>query len=116
MWFFVFKVIASGVIVALVSTLGKRYPSIAGLLTALPVISVSSLSFLYIETGGDALSAARLSSTIGWMVLPTVLFLFLFPALLKRGLPFISAMILSLIVMLILHGGVLFVLDRYSTR
>jgi hypothetical protein len=116
MSFFLLKAIISGLIAAAVSSLGKKFPAFAGLLAALPIISLLALSFLYRETEGNTLQVARLSHSIGWMALPTILFLFFFPVLLKRQLSFPVAALISLCVMLVLHGTLFLVLQKLGVN
>lgn len=101
MSFFLLKIIISGVLVAVVSTLGRKYPVWGGVLAAMPIISLLALGFLNYETGGDREQVARLSVSIGTFVLPTVGFLFLFPALYRKGLSLAFALTLSLSAMIL---------------
>ena len=114
MWFFFLKVIISGVIVAVVSTLGRKYPVWGGVLAALPIISILSLSFLYYETGGNTEQVATLSFSIGWFVLSAGLFLFLLPTLLKRGIPFSLAVIICFLVLIVVDAILIYALRKVS--
>ena len=111
--FFLLKAVAAGLIVAGASSLGKKFPVAAGWLVALPINSLLALGFLHWETRGNTEQVARLSASIGWMVLPTAAFLLVFPLLLRRQLSFAAALVLSLAVMSALHGGLLLVLRKF---
>ena len=50
MWLFVLKAIVSGVLVAAISTVAKRYPGWGGLIASLPMVSLLSMLWLYGET------------------------------------------------------------------
>ena len=114
MWFFLLKVIISGVIVAVVSTLGRKYPVWGGILAALPIISILSLSFLYYETGGNTEQVGTLSFSIGWFVLSAGLFLLLLPILLKRGIPFSLALIICFLVLIVVDAILVYMLRKVS--
>ena len=49
MGFFIFKVIFSGLIIALASWLAGRHPVLAGFLIALPIMSILSIFFSYMQ-------------------------------------------------------------------
>jgi hypothetical protein len=114
MWFFLLKVVIAGLIVALVSLLGQKFPVWGGILAALPIISVLSLSFLYYETGGDVEKVARLSFSTGWFVLSAGLFLFLLPVLLKRGAPFIQALAICFVALIVVDSILVYLLGRVN--
>lgn len=114
MWFFLLKVMISGVIVAVVSSLGKKYPVWGGILAALPIISILSLSFLYYETGGNTEQVGTLSFSIGWFVLSSGLFLLLLPTLLKRGIPFSLALGFCFLVLIVVDAILVYALRKIS--
>ena len=114
MWFFILKVIISGLIVAVVSTLGKKYPVWGGILAALPIISLLSLSFLYYETGGNTEQVGTLSFSIGWFVLSSGLFLLLLPTLLKKGISFSIALIICFLMLIVVDAILVYALRKIS--
>jgi hypothetical protein len=113
MKFFLLKIIVSGLIVAAVSSLGKKYPVWGGILAALPTISILAFSFLYYETG-DSQQVARLSFSIGWFALSSSMFLLLFPFLLNRQFSFFKAFAICTAALIVLDSVILFFLKRSS--
>jgi len=94
------KVIVSAVVIAGVSELAKRFTLVAAILASLPLTSILAMIWLFRETGSvEKISA--LSTGIFWAVLPSLLFFVVFPPLLKNGIKFPWAMLLS--------SGVMFV-------
>jgi hypothetical protein len=114
MWFFLLKVIISGVIVAIASTLGKKYPVWGGILAALPIISILSLSFLYYETGGNTEQVGTLSFSISWFVLSSGLFLLLLPTLLRRGISFSIALVICFLMLIVVDAILVYALRKVS--
>jgi hypothetical protein len=112
MWFFILKVVISGLIVALVSTIAKRYPAAGGILAALPIISILALVFLYHETGGNTLQVSKLSFSIGCFVVPTALFLLLIPILLRMEISFRIALVICLSILLAVDGLLIMALKK----
>jgi hypothetical protein len=87
MLYLLIKAAISGVIVAIVSEVAKRYPGAGALIASLPLISVLGMIWLWHDTQ----DAGRLASHAGatfWYVLPSLPMFLLIPFLLKRGLGF----------------------------
>ena len=53
--FFLLKTLLSALIIALVSTLARRYPGFGALVAALPLVSVFGMIWLWLETHDPAL-------------------------------------------------------------
>ena len=84
MLLFIVKAILSGLLVAAISTIAKRYPGWGGLVASLPLVSVLSMIWLYGETR-DVESVANLSIGAFWFFLPSIPMFLLIPALLHSG-------------------------------
>ena len=84
MLLFVTKAILSGILVAAISTVARRYPGWGGLVASLPLVSVLSMLWLYGETR-DAEAVAKLSLGAFWFFLPSIPMFLVIPALLRAG-------------------------------
>ena len=84
MLYLVLKAAISGVIVAAVSEVAKRYPGLGGLLASLPLVSVLGMMWLWRDTHDPGRMAAHATGTF-WFVLPSLPMFLLLPALLRRG-------------------------------
>ena len=91
MLYLVVKALISGVIVAAVSEIAKRYPGFGGLVASLPLVSVLGMVWLWRDTHDAQLMAAHAQGTF-WFVLPSLPMFLLIPTLLKRGVPFWGAL------------------------
>ena len=87
MMYFIIKAGLSGVIIAIVSEVAKRYPAAGALIASLPLISVLGMIWLWRDTADPVRMAAHASATF-WFVLPSLPMFLLIPALLKRGIGF----------------------------
>jgi hypothetical protein len=87
MLYLVIKAAISGVIVALVSEVARRYPGWGGLIASLPLTSLLAMIWLWRDTG-DSLRIAELSSSIFWFILPSLPLFLVLPALLRSGMAF----------------------------
>ena len=92
--FFVVKVVVSGILIAVISSLAKTFPKWAALLTALPLITFLSLIWIYVETKDLALLETYTRDGFIW-VLPSFLFLIAAIYLFRAKVPFLLTMGLS---------------------
>jgi len=91
MLYLLLKALLSGIIVAAVSEVAKRYPGLGGLVASLPLVSVLGMIWLWHDTGDAQRMAAHSTGTF-WFVLPSLPMFLLIPALLKRDVGFWPAL------------------------
>ena len=91
MVYLVIKAAISGVIVALVSEIARRYPGWGGLVASLPLTSLLAMIWLWRDTD-DSLRVAELSSSTFWFILPSLPLFVVLPMLLRSGMAFWAAM------------------------
>jgi hypothetical protein len=87
MWYLFVKAAISGLLVAIVSEVAKRYPGLGGLIASLPVVSVLGMIWLWRDTHDPERIAAHALGTF-WFVLPSLPLFLLMPVLLRHGAPF----------------------------
>jgi hypothetical protein len=87
MLYLLIKAAISGLIVAIVSEVAKRYPGVGALIASLPLISVLGMIWLWRDTQDPARLASHAGATF-WYVLPSLPMFLLIPFLLKRGMGF----------------------------
>lgn len=104
MFLFVLKTLLSGLLVAAISTVAKRYPGWGGLIASLPLVSVLSMLWLYGETR-DVERVAQLSLGAFWFFLPSIPMFLLIPYLLRSGVGFIPTMATACLATILLYAG-----------
>lgn len=87
MLLFLIKAAVSGLLVALISTIAKRYPGWGGLIASLPIVSVLAMIWLYGETRDVGRVAAQAGGTF-WFLLPSMPMFLIIPAMLRSGYGF----------------------------
>ena len=87
MVFYLLKVFISALIVVLVSEIAKRSSLVGALIASLPLTSLLALIWMRVEKV-ESRKIAALSSSIFWLVIPSLLFFVVFPLLLRRNIPF----------------------------
>lgn len=103
MFYLAIKAAISGVIVATVSEVAKRYPGIGGLIASLPLVSVLGMIWLWRDTHDPDRMAAHVSGTF-WFVLPSLPMFLIIPMLLKRGMTFWPALAIGCAVTIALYA------------
>ena len=115
MLYFVLKALLSGLIVAAVSLVSKRYPGVGGLIASLPLISVLGMIWLWRDTQDMARMAAHSTATF-WFVLPSLPMFLLIPVLLRRGMMFWPALAAGCVLTLLLYGAMLWLAARSGLK
>ena len=87
MLYLVIKAAISGVIVALVSEIARRYPGWGGLVASLPLTSLLAMLWLWRDTS-DAGRVAALAGSTFWFILPSLPLFVVLPLLLRSSLGF----------------------------
>ena len=87
MLYLAIKAAISGVIVALVSEIARRYPGWGGLVASLPLTSLLAMLWLWRDTSDPARVAALAGSTF-WFILPSLPLFVALPLLLRSSLGF----------------------------
>lgn len=103
MLYLVLKAAISGVIVAIVSEVARRYPGLGGLIASLPLTSILAMIWLWGDTHDPARIAQQASSTF-WFILPILPMFLLIPEMLKRGVGFWPTLIGACALTMALYG------------
>jgi len=91
MGYLLLKALLSGLIVAAVSEVARRYPGFGGMIASLPLISVLGMIWLWRDTHDPVRMGQHAAATF-WFVLPSLPMFLLIPAMLKRGAGFWPAL------------------------
>jgi len=84
MLYLAIKAAISGIIVAIVSAVAKRYPGFGALIASLPLVSVLGMIWLWHDKPDVPNMAAHVQATF-WFVLPSMPMFLLVPWLLRSG-------------------------------
>lgn len=92
--FFIFKTILSGALIASISSLAKVFPKWAAILTALPLMTLLSLIWIYFETK-DLKLLEEYTYNVFLVVLPTLIFFIAAVFLFRARVPFEWTLLIS---------------------
>jgi hypothetical protein len=109
------KFAISAALIVAVSEISKRSSLIGGLFASLPLVSLLAMIWLYRDTR-DTQKVAALSTSIFWLVLPSLVLFLALPVLLKRGINFYPALAISTVVMLAGYGAMLLTLGKFGIK
>lgn len=112
---YLIKVLLSAVIIVAVTEFSKRNTLVGGLFASLPLVSFLAMLWLYFDTK-DAGKVAALSTSIFWLVLPSLVFFLALPALLKWKLNFYLSFGLATALMLASYGLMLLGLKKIGVN
>jgi hypothetical protein len=92
MLYLLVKALVSGALIAIASTVAKRYPGFGALVASLPLVSVLGMIWLW-KDRPDAENMAKHAGATFWYVLPSLPMFLLIPALLRHGVGFWIALV-----------------------
>ena len=115
MFHLVLKAALSGVIIAIASEVARRWPGWGALIVSLPLVSVLTMTWLWLDTHDRPRLEAHAGSTF-WFVLPSLPMFLLIPALLRQGLSFWLALALGCALTMVLYSAMVWAGPRFGQR
>ncbi|QDZ06718.1 DUF3147 family protein [Sphingomonas panacisoli] len=113
MLYLILKAAISGILIAIASTLAKRYPGFGALIASLPLVSVLGMIWLWHEKPDAENMAAHAGATF-WYVLPSLPMFLLIPVLLRHGANFWVALALGCALTVLLYALMTWVGPRFG--
>ena len=87
MIYYITKIVITTVLIVAISEIAKRSSFAGALLASIPLVSVLAMLWLYEDTK-DVEKVSALSTSVFWLVLPSLTLFIALPLLLKQGLNF----------------------------
>lgn len=115
MWQYVAKVAVTAFVVVAVAELAKRSSFWGAVLASLPLTSLLAFAWLYLDSGSTQ-AVARLSTSIFWLVLPSLPLFLVLPLLLRSGWSFWPSLGVACIVTIVVYFVIVSVLGRFHVR
>jgi hypothetical protein len=113
MLYLAIKAALSGVIIATVSEVARRSPTLGALIVSLPLVSLLGILWLWRDTGDTERIAALTQSTF-WYVLPTLPMFLLMPALLRHGVGFWATLAAGCALTIVLYLITVWLLAKFG--
>jgi hypothetical protein len=115
MLYLAIKAALSGVIIAIVSEVAKRYPGFGALIASLPLVSLLGMMWLWHDKPDTANMAAHVEATF-WFVLPSLPMFLLIPWMMRTGIAFWTALAIGCAVTILLYLGMTWLGPRIGLR
>lgn len=115
MAYYALKVLLSAVLIVAISEIAKRSSFLGGLVASLPIVSILAFVWLYLDTRSLD-KVAALSSSIFWLVLPSLSLFLALPWLLKRTGNFFLSLGIAVAIMLGLYLAMAVALKRFDVE
>ncbi|HZW38208.1 MAG TPA: DUF3147 family protein [Ignavibacteriaceae bacterium] len=113
MLYYVVKILISAILITVISEVSKRSSLIGGILASIPLVSVMAMIWLYIDTQ-DITKISKFSTSIFWLVIPSLSFFIIMPVLLKTKLGFYPSLVISLIIMVAFYYLMIYLLGKFG--
>lgn len=115
MFYLIVKAAISGLIVAIVSEVARRFPSFGALIVSLPLVSLLAVMWLWRDTADVGRIGAHMQATF-WYVLPSLPLFLIVPAMLHRGIGFWEALGAGCLLTILLYFVMAAALARFGIR
>ena len=115
MLYLIVKAALSGILIAVASEVARRFPGWGALIVSLPLVSVLTFIWLYVDTR-DSARIAELSQSTFWFFLPSIPLFLALPAMLRAGLPFWLALLLGCALTVALYLGMVWMAPRVGIK
>jgi hypothetical protein len=115
MLYLALKAALSGVLIAIISEVGKRYPGIGGLIASLPLVSVLGMIWLWRDKPDAENMAAHVEATF-WFVLPSLPMFLIIPWLMRNGASFWLSLVIGCVVTIVLYSAMIAIGPRFGLR
>ena len=115
MAYYLVKIAVTTILIVAISEVAKRSSFAGAILASIPLVSVLAMIWLYLDTRSvDKVSA--LSSSVFWLVLPSLVLFVALPVLLKQGLNFYLSMGISITLTVMCYGLMVVALNQFGIK
>jgi hypothetical protein len=109
------KAAISGILIAIISEVAKRFPGFGGLIASLPLVSVLGMIWLWRDRP-DVLNMADHAEGTFWFVLPSLPMFLIIPAMLRHGFGFWTALAAGCVLTVVLYSVMVWAGPRFGLR
>jgi len=115
MLYTVIKILITTGLVVAISEIAKRSSMMAGILASIPLISVLGFIWLYLDTK-EVEKISNLSTSIFWLVIPSLALFVTLPILLKKGIGFYPGLGIATSVTVVCYYLMIVVLGKFGIK
>ena len=115
MSYYLIKIALTTALIVVISEIAKRSSFVGALLASIPLVSVLAMIWLYVDTK-DVAKVSALSTSVFWLVLPSLVLFVTLPILLKQGLNFYFSIGISIGFTALCYWIMVSVLGHYGLK
>lgn len=115
MGYYIFKIVITMLLVVIISEIAKRSSFMGAILASVPLVSALAMLWLYVDTK-DTAKVSALSSSIFWLVLPSLSMFVVLPLLLKQGINFYLSMSIAIGITVLCYWLVILALNHFGIK
>ena len=115
MAYYLFKIAITTVLIVAIAEIAKRSSLYGALLASVPLVSVLAMLWLYIDTK-DVSKVSSLSTSVFWLVLPSLALFISLPLFLKQGINFYISLSISIGITVACYAALLFILNQSGIK
>lgn len=113
--YYVLKIVITTLLIVAISEVSKRSSLIGAILASVPLVSVMAMLWLYVDTK-DIEKVSELSTSVFWLVLPSLVLFVLLPVLLKFGWGFYVSLFASISVTVLSYFVMVSTLNYFGVK
>ena len=98
----IIKILISSGIILLVSEIAKKDNLFGSLIASIPLVSVLSMIWLYVDTN-DINKVKALANGILWMIVPSMSLFIVLPILINYGIQFYLSLTISILITMVCY-------------
>ena len=115
MMYTLIKIVVTSGLVVTISEIARRSTFMAGILASIPLVSVLGFFWLYYDTK-DVNKISELSTSIFWLVIPSLALFITLPILIKKGVGFYSSIGISISITVFCYYLMILVLEKVGIK
>lgn len=115
MGYYVLKIVITVVLIVAISEIAKKSSMFGAVLASIPLISVLAMFWLYFDTQ-DVEKVSALSTSVFWLVIPSLVLFIVLPILLKNGFNFYLSMGISCSITALCYFLMVSVLGHFGVK
>ena len=113
MTYYIVKIVITTVLIVAIAEISKRSSFAGAILASIPIISVLAMTWLYVESK-DVTKVAELSTSVIWLVIPSLALFLSLPVLLKQGVNFYLSLSISIMLTVACYWFMISILNHYE--
>ena len=115
MIYYITRIIITTALVIVIAEVAKRSSFAGALLASVPLVSVLAMVWLYVDTK-DVARVSALSTSVFWLVLPSLALFVILPLLLHHGVNFYLSMAIAVAATGASYGGMIAIAAHLGIR